>query len=136
MVYTEYGAPGVIHLAEVEKPTPKDNEVLIRVHATSATTGDVNARGFVFVPRGFGFLSRLAFGLGKPKKQILGLEFAGEIEAIGKNVTQFQKGDQVFGLDGVGLGAYAEYKCISESAGLATKPANLTFEEAAVIPNG
>jgi NADPH:quinone reductase-like Zn-dependent oxidoreductase len=136
IVYTKYGPPDVLHLEEVEKPAPKDNEVLIKIYATTVTTGDVNARGFVFIPRGFGFVSRLVFGIGKPKKTILGVEFAGEIEATGKDVTLFQKGDQVFGIDGAGLGAYAEYKCMSEARGLAIKPAKLTYEEAAVIPNG
>ena len=136
IVYTKYGSPDVLHLEEVEKPAPKDNEVLIKVYATTVTTGDVNARGFVFVPRGFGFVSRLMFGLVKPKKTILGVEFAGEIEAIGKDVTLFQKGDQVFGIAGASLGAYAEYKCMPETGGLAIKPATLTYEQAAVIPNG
>ena len=136
IVYTKYGPPDVLHLEEVEKPAPKDNEVLIKVYATTVTTGDVNARGFVFVPRGFGFVSRLMFGLVKPKKTILGVEFAGEIEATGKDVTLFQKGDQVFGIDGAVLGAYAEYKCMPETGGLAIKPAKLTYEQAAVIPNG
>ena len=136
IVYTKYGPPDVLHLEEVEKTTPKDNEVLIKIYATTVTTGDVNARGFVFVPRGFGFVSRLMFGLGKPQKTILGVEFAGEIEATGKDVTLFQKGDRVFGISGAGLGAYAEYKCMPETGGLAIKPAKLTYEEAAVIPNG
>ena len=136
IVYTKYGPPDVLHLEEVEKNAPKDNEVLIKVYATTVTTGDVNARGFVFIPRGFGLISRLVFGLGKPKKTILGVEFAGEIEATGKDVTLFQKGDQVFGIDGAGLGAYAEYKCMPETGGLAIKPAKLTYEQAAVIPNG
>ena len=136
IVYTKYGPPDVLHLVEVEKPAPKDNEVLIKIYATTVTTGDVNARGFVFIPRGFGLISRLVFGIGKPKKTILGVEFTGEIEATGKDVTLFQKGDQVFGIDGAGLGAYAEYKCMPETGGLAIKPAKLTYEEAAVIPNG
>ncbi len=136
VIYTEYGSADVLQLKEVEKPTPKDNEVLIKVYATTVTTGDVNARGFVFVPRGFGFVSRLVFGIGKPQKKILGVEFAGEIKATGRDVTLFQKGDQVFGLDGAGLGAYAEYKCMPETGGLTIKPAKLTYEEAAAIPNG
>lgn len=136
MVYTEYGLPDVLHLAEVAQPTPKDNEVLIRVHATTVTSGDCNMRGFTFVPRGFGLMSRLMFGYRRPKKSILGVEFAGEVAAIGQAVTLFQEGDPVFGLDGVGLGAYAEYKCIAETGGLTLKPANLTFEEAVAIPNG
>jgi NADPH:quinone reductase-like Zn-dependent oxidoreductase len=92
IVYTEYGSPDVLHLKEVEQPTPQDNEVLIKVKATSVTTGDCNARGFVFVPPGFGPLARLMFVLRKPKRTILGTELAGEIEAVGKAVTLFKKG--------------------------------------------
>lgn len=136
IVYTQYGPPEVLHLKEVEKPTPKDNEVLIKVHATTVTTGDCNMRGFTFVPPGFGFLTRLMFGLRKPRKSILGVEFAGEIEDIGKAVTQFKKGDQVFGIDGIRIGAYAEYKCIPENKGIAIKPADFSYEEAVAIPNG
>ncbi len=136
IVYTQYGPPDVLQLKEVEKPAPKDNEVLIRVVATTVTTGDVNARDSVFVPSGFGPMQRLAFGLRKPKKTILGVEFAGEIEETGKDVVLFRKGDQVFGIDGVRLGAYAEYKCMPEEGGLAIKPANRTYEEAAAVPNG
>jgi NADPH:quinone reductase-like Zn-dependent oxidoreductase len=136
IIYTEYGPADVLKLAEVAKPTPKDKEVLIKVHATSVTSGDCNMRGFTFIPRGFGLISRLMFGYSKPNKTILGVELAGEIEAVGKDVTLFKKGDQVFGLDGSGIGAYAEYKCMSETGGLVVKPANLTYEEAAVIPNG
>ena len=136
IVYHEYGSPDVLRLEEVTKPVPKDDEVLIKVHATSVTTGDCNARGFVFVPRGFGLISRLMFGYRKPRKTILGVEVAGEIEAVGKDVKLFRKGDQVFGIDGVRLGAYAEYKCIPEEGGLTIKPANLTHAEAVAIPNG
>ncbi|MFN8376026.1 MAG: alcohol dehydrogenase catalytic domain-containing protein, partial [Anaerolineae bacterium] len=118
ITYTEYGSADVLKLSEVEKPTPKDNEVLVKVYATTVTTGDVNGRGFVFVPRGFGFIARLMFGLQKPNKPILGIEFAGEVEAVGKDVRQFKAGDQVFGIDGPRLGAYAEYKCIPEDAGI------------------
>ncbi len=136
IVYTQYGSPDVLQLKEVAKPIPGDNEVLIRIHATSVTTGDCNARGFVFVPAGFGFLPRLMFGLNGPKKTILGFELAGEIEAVGKGVTQFGKGDRVFGVTGVHFGAYAEYICLPETGTLAIKPANLTDEEAAVVPFG
>ena len=136
IVYTEYGPADVLHLQEVEKPTPKDNEVLIKVHATSVTAGDCNARGFVFVPHGLGFLARLVFGLRKPKLTILGGELSGEIVAVGKDVKQFNKGDLVFGNAGVKFGAYAEYVCLDENAVLVTKPANLSFEEAASIPFG
>ena len=97
IVYTEYGPADVLHLQDVDKPTPKDDEVLIKVHATSVTAGDCNARGFVFVPPGFGFLARLMFGLRKPRQPILGMELSGEIIEVGKEVKLFKKGDQVFG---------------------------------------
>src|SRR4030042_4497747 len=106
IVYTQYGSADVLHLQEVEKPTPKDNEVLIKVHATSVTAGDCNARGFVFVPPGFGFLSRVMFGLQKPRQPILGTELSGEIVEVGQDVHLFNKGDQVFGISKQS-GAYA-----------------------------
>jgi NADPH:quinone reductase-like Zn-dependent oxidoreductase len=131
VVYTEYGPADVLHLAEVAEPTPTDNELLIKVHTTTVTSGDCNMRGFTFVPRGFGLLPRLMFGLRRPRKSILGVEFAGEVRGVGKDVTRFQVGDQVCGLDGAGIGAYAEYKCIAETGGVAIKPANLSYAEAA-----
>jgi NADPH:quinone reductase-like Zn-dependent oxidoreductase len=136
IVYTEYGSPDVLRLQEVAKPTPKDNQMLIRIHATTVTAGDCNARGFVFVPPGFGFLARLMFGLRRPRQTILGVELAGEIEATGKEVKLFKQGDQVFGVTGEKFGAYAEYVCLAQDAKLVIKPANLTFEEAASIPFG
>jgi NADPH:quinone reductase-like Zn-dependent oxidoreductase len=136
IAYTEYGPADVLQLKEVEKPTPKNNEVLIRVHATTVTTGDVNLRGFTFVPPGFGFVPRLAFGLRGPKRAILGTEVAGEVEAIGKDVKWFKKGDQVFGIDSGSLGAYAEYVCRPEKGALVIKPANVSYEEAAAVPGG
>ena len=136
VVYTEYGPPDVLQLKDVEKPTPKDNEVLIRVYATTVTSGDVNLRGFTFVPSGFGFVPRLAFGLRRPRKTILGTELAGEIEDTGKNVTLFKKGDQVFGMGSGSLGAYAEFVCRPEKGALAIKPTNMSYEEAAAVPSG
>ena len=136
IVYTEYGPADVLHLQEVEKPAPKDKEVLIKVHATSVNAGDCNARGFVFVPPGFGFLPRLMFGLRKPKQTILGGELSGEIVEVGKDVKQFKKGDLIFGNASEKFGAYAEYVCLAENADLVMKPANITFEEAASIPFG
>jgi NADPH:quinone reductase-like Zn-dependent oxidoreductase len=135
IVYTQYGPADVLHLQAVEKPTPKDNEVLIKVHATSVTTGDCNARGFTFVPPGFGFISRLMFGLRKPRQPILGMELAGEIVEVGKEARRFKKGDQVFGINSK-YGAYAEYSCMAEDTRLVLKPANMTYAEAASIPFG
>jgi NADPH:quinone reductase-like Zn-dependent oxidoreductase len=136
IVYTEYGPPDVLRLKDVEKPAPKPNEVLIKVCASTVTTGDCNVRGFVFVPPGFGFIPRLVFGIRKPKKSILGTEFSGEIEAVGSKVKQFKAGDQVFGIDSANLGSYAEYVCRSEERALSIKPANLTYEESAAVPFG
>jgi NADPH:quinone reductase-like Zn-dependent oxidoreductase len=136
IVYTEFGPPDVLQLKEVEKPSPKEGEVLIRIHATTVTTGDVNARGFTFVPPGFGPLPRLMFGVRGPRIAIIGADLAGEIAAVGKDVALFKEGDHVFGIDGNNLGAYAEYVCRPEGGALAIKPANMTYEEAAAIPFG
>lgn len=136
MVYTAYGPPEVLHLREIDKPTPKDREVLIRVHAATVTTGDVNVRGFTFVPPGFGPLVRLMFGLRQPRQSILGTELAGVVEAVGKDVTAFKQGDKVYGIDSQRFGAYAEYTCRPEAGALALQPAGLTHEEAAAIPFG
>ncbi len=140
IVFTKYGPPEVLQIREVEKPVPKDNEVLIKIHATTAHVGDGRVR------RSDPFLVRLMFGLLRPKKvPILGMELAGEIESIGKNVTQFMKGDKVFALTGFGFGGYAEYRCLpekpkegtAEKKGLVTiKPSNLSYEEAAAVPAG
>ena len=143
IVYTEYGSPDVLHLTEVTKPAPKDNEILIRIHATTVNFGDLMARNFKAIsPRKFNMPfffwlpARLAFGLSKPRQPILGSEFAGEVEAVGAAVTRFKKGDQVFGYVGEGMGAYAEYRCMPEDGCVAIKPANLSYAEAAVIPYG
>jgi NADPH:quinone reductase-like Zn-dependent oxidoreductase len=135
IVCTRYGPPDVLELRDVEKPTPKDNEVLVRVHASSVTMGDCELRGLK-VPFEWKLLLRIGFGISAPRKKILGQEIAGEIDSTGKDVTRFKKGDQVFALTGLHLGAYAEYDCLAENAILAIKPANMSYEEAAVVPAG
>jgi NADPH:quinone reductase-like Zn-dependent oxidoreductase len=129
IVYTEYGPPDVLNLDEVRKPTPGDDEVLVKVHAASANAADWH------VMRADPFLVRvMGFGVLKPKNGRLGADLAGRVEAVGRDVTQFQPGDEVFGdLSGRGFGAYAEYVCAAEDA-LASKPANVSFEEAAAVP--
>ncbi len=133
MVYTEYGPPEVLHLAEVEKPVPGDSDVLIKVHAATATKYDGWVRSRTGPP-GFGLLVRITSG-SKPKQPILGTELAGEVDAIGKAVTRFKAGDPVFGFTGENLGAYAEYICLPERL-VAAKPANVTYEEMAAVPQG
>ncbi len=140
IVWTKYGSPDVLQLKEVEKPTPKDNEVLIRIYATTVTAGDCEMRGMK-VAILYRILMRLYIGLRKPKRiTILGMELAGEIESVGKDVKLFKEGDQVFAATGfVGTGACAEYICLpeeSEEGALAIKPANMTYEEAAPVPVG
>lgn len=130
IVCTQYGAPEVLKLVEVEKPAPKENEVLIKVHATSVTSGDARIR------RADPFLIRLLFGWKHPRQSVLGVVVSGEVEAVGNAVTKFKVGDQVFGSAGMGFGAHAEYVSVSEDATIALKPASMSYEEAAAIPFG
>ena len=143
IVYANYGAPEVLQLEETAKPAPKDNEILVRVHASSVNYGDIVARKFKRIsarefnmPFLFWFIAKLSFGLGKPKTKILGSEFAGVVEASGQDVKKFKPGDPVFGFLGQSMGAYAEYLCMPEDGCVAIKPANLSFAEAAAVPYG
>lgn len=135
ILWTKYGAPSLLQYGEVAKPTPKDNEVLIKVRAATVTPGDCEIRRFDMHPL-FWLPLRLYFGLFKPKRHFLGMEVAGEVEAIGKAVTNFKKGDQVFGGTGLKFGAYAEYTCLNNTKFITHKPIALSFEEVATLPTG
>jgi NADPH:quinone reductase-like Zn-dependent oxidoreductase len=135
MVCTKYGKPDVLQLQEVEKPIPKENEILIKIYATTVTSGDCRVRSFnspllLWLPM------RIVLGLRKPRKSILGVELAGEVEDVGKSVTRFKKGDQLFAMTGMKFGGYAEYICLPEKGTIAVKPENVTYEEAASISFG
>lgn len=140
-VLTGFGPPHVLQLREVPRPAPKANEVLVRVHATAVNFGDTLVRNLAAIsprkfhmPFLFWLIARFSYGFRTPRVRILGSEFSGEVEAVGKAVTRFRKGDQVFGYCGPFMGAYAEYLCMPENGVLTTKPANMTAEEAATIP--
>jgi NADPH:quinone reductase-like Zn-dependent oxidoreductase len=133
VVHKRYGPPDELQVQEVVKPVPGDNEVLIKVRTTTVTTSDCNVRNFTFVPKSFMFFARIMFGFKTPKINILGIDLAGEIEAVGKDVKLFKKGDQVFGSPGTKFGAHAEYCCVPEDGALAIKPASMGWEEAAAI---
>jgi NADPH:quinone reductase-like Zn-dependent oxidoreductase len=141
IVYEKYGPPEVLQIKEVEKPTPKDDEVLIKNYATTVHIGDTRMRGFK-VPKKHWLLMRLFLGIRKPKRQILGMEVSGIIESVGKDVKEFKKGDEVFALTGFDGGGYAEYSSVlaingNEKNGMVVlKPSNISFEEAAAVPAG
>ncbi|WP_434167729.1 NAD(P)-dependent alcohol dehydrogenase [Peribacillus frigoritolerans] len=135
MVCTKYGSPDVLELKEVANPTPKDNEVLVKVHAATVASGDIRVRSFkspflLWLPM------RIFLGLRKPRKPILGVELAGEIEETGSNVKKFKKGDRIFAMTGMNFGAHAEYTCLPEDGAIAIKPVNVTYEEAAAVSFG
>jgi NADPH:quinone reductase-like Zn-dependent oxidoreductase len=134
ILHTAYGPPDELQLKEVEKPSPKEDEVLIKIHATTVTTSDCNIRNLTFVPKIFLLPMRMEFGLLKPKNNILGFDLAGDVEAVGKHVTRFKRGDQIFGTTEPAYGAHAEYICLPEDGVLTIKPANMTYEEAATVP--
>jgi NADPH:quinone reductase-like Zn-dependent oxidoreductase len=138
IVCTAYGPPEVLQFQEVDKPVPRSNEVLIRVHATTVHRGDSRMRGLDIPGPGWQrLLARLVLGIRRPRKAILGMELAGEIEAVGQDVTRFKTGDRVLASTAwSGFGAYAEYKCMAQDGALALMPPNITFEEATVIPSG
>ena len=143
IIYESYGSPEVLKLIEMNRPIPKENEILIKNHAASVNYGDTLARNFKDVTPGkfnmpflFWIMARSFFGFSKPKIKILGSEFSGDVEAIGKSVTKFKEGDKVFGYRGQSMGTYAEYFVVPEKSVVALKPGNITYEEAAAVPGG
>lgn len=134
IICTKYGPPEVLHMIEMEKPVPKDHEVMIKVKATTVNGADARIRGAVF-PSIFNIPVRLAMGFKGPRKKILGVELAGIVESVGRKVTRFKEGDEVYASTGASFGAYAEYTCLPEDAVMTIKPTNMTFEEAAAVPH-
>lgn len=134
-VYTNYGAPDVVKITQVEKPVIKADEVLIRIRATTVSSGDWRVRS-LNMPAGFGLIARPALGLFGPRRQILGTELAGDIEATGKDVTKFKVGDAVFAFTGAGFGCHAEYRAMPQDGLIGAKPANLSYDEAAALSFG
>jgi NADPH:quinone reductase-like Zn-dependent oxidoreductase len=137
ILHTQYGPPDLLQFKEVDKPVPKDNEVLIAVHATTVSTGDCNMRNFTFVTKSMRPMARLMFGVGKPwKARILGTQLAGEVERVGKDVKKFKSGDRVVASTGMAGGGHAQYACLREKGALTIMPDSLSWEEAVVIPFG
>lgn len=134
--YTRFGQPDVLHLAEIDKPVPASNQVLIKVHASTVNSGDCKLRSFKDIPWTIAIPSRFVFGFRTPKKPILGGDFAGEVEAVGDQVTKWKPGDKVFGFTGMCFGAYAQYLCVSADGAIAPMPENQSYQEMAAIPFG
>lgn len=133
ILWTRYGAPELLKLGEVDKPSPNDDELLVRVHAATVTPGDCEMRRFDMHPL-FWLPLRIYMGITRPKRPILGMELSGVVEAVGRNVKEFKKGDAIISDTGIQFGAYAEYKCLNQKYAMALKPENLSFEEAATVP--
>ena len=136
ITYTSYGPPDVLRFSESEKPVPKDDEILIRVQAAEVTKADVEMRSFKFAVKWFWIPMRIVFGIRKPRRQILGGYFSGEVVSLGKDVTEFSTGDQVFGGAALRLGAYGEYVALPEKYAIVAKPDNMSFAQAAAVPLG
>ena len=137
ILHTQYGPPDLLQFKEVDKPVPMDNEVLIKIHATTVSTGDCNVRNFTFVTTSMRPIAKLMFGIGKPwKERVLGTELAGEVEGTGKDVGKFKVGDRVVASTGMAGGGHAQYACLREKGALVIKPDSLSWEEAVAIPFG
>ena len=136
IVYKKYGSADVLRLEEIAKPTPNDAEILIRVRAAEVTKADCELRSFSFPVKWFWLPLRLAMGITRPRRQVLGCYFSGEVEAVGKDVSKLEVGDQVFGSAGLRMGAYGEYLCLPAEYTISPKPSNMSFEEAAAVPLG
>ena len=137
ILHTQYGTPDLLQFKEIDKPTPRDNEVLIAIHATTVSTGDCNVRNFTFVTKSMRPIAKLMFGIGQPwKERVLGTELAGEVESVGKDVKKLKTGDRVVASTGMAGGGHAQYACLLEKGALAIKPDSLSWEEAVAIPFG
>ena len=137
VLHTQYGPATLLQMREVDKPVPKDDQILIAIHATTVSTGDCNMRNLTFVTPSMRPFAKLILGIGKPwRARVLGTEFAGEVESTGKNVKRFKPGDRVVASTGMACGGHAQYACVPETAALAIKPDSLSWEEAVAIPFG
>jgi NADPH:quinone reductase-like Zn-dependent oxidoreductase len=137
ILHTQYGPPDLLQLKEIDKPTPRDNEVLIAIHATTVSTGDCNVRNFTFVTKSMRPIAKFMFGIGKPwKERVLGTDLAGVVESVGKDVKKFKAGDRVVASTGMAGGGHAQYACLPEKGALAIKPDSLSWEEVVAIPFG